>query len=360
MVVTRFFKWLYSPGIEQSKRKKPEVVVNIPRLRRKEKSVYKPSEVWTPEEDLLFLKYCPSSRIRCYHMIQRDVGCRPNEVLNLKIKDVTFKIIGDKQYAEVTVNGKTGTRTLPLIDSIPYVKEYLTGGQHPCPANPNAPLICGENKSLGRKIQTESINHVYMKYKTVVFPKLLESPNISPEDKLKIRELLKKPWNPYLVGRHTSLTGKSKILKESTLRVFSGWTPDSNMPRRYVHLFGNAACEEILEEYGLIDKNPNISTLQSKQCPNCAEPNKPNSKFCAKCRMVLSYDAYEETLESQKKKEDRLTTIESQFNTMQSQIQSLLSSLGTIQDQNQLNQMAKTLYNSNILKKENQDPVDAN
>jgi flagellar capping protein FliD len=68
--------------------------------------------------------------------------------------------------------------------------------------------------------------------------------------------------------------------------------------------------------------------------------------------MVLTYDAYNETLEIQKEKEDRLTIIEKQFNTMQSQIQSLLSSLGSIQDQNQVNQMAKTLYNSRIIKKE--------
>ena len=80
MVLTRFFKWLYYPGVEQHKRKKPEVVDNIPRLTRKEKSIYKPSELWTPEEDLLFLKYCPSSRIRCYHMIQRDIGCRPQNL----------------------------------------------------------------------------------------------------------------------------------------------------------------------------------------------------------------------------------------------------------------------------------------
>ena len=59
-------------------------------------------------------------------------------------------------------------------------------------------------------------------------------------------------------------------------------------------------------------------------------------------------------------KDKEIEEIRSSFNKMQSQIQSLLSSLGTIQDQNQLNQMAKTLYNSNILKKENQDPVDAN
>jgi hypothetical protein len=134
--------------------------------------------------------------------------------------------------------------------------------------------------------------------------------------------------------------------------VFSGWTADSDMPRRYTHLFDNAACEDVLEAYGLLDKGIQTQQLRSKMCPNCNNPNKPDSRFCSLCKMILSYDAYEETLENQKKKEDRLTTIESQFNTMQSQIQSLLSSLGSIKDQNQVNQIAKTLYNSKILEKE--------
>jgi len=110
----RFFKWLYSPDIEVDKRKKPKVVENIPQLRRKEKSVYNPSDLWTSEEDLLFLKYCPSSRMRCYHSIERDTGCRPNEILKLKVKDIAFKTIGSRQYAEIIVNRKTGIRTLAV------------------------------------------------------------------------------------------------------------------------------------------------------------------------------------------------------------------------------------------------------
>jgi hypothetical protein len=70
--LTCFFKWLYSPDTERGKRPKPPVVQNIPRLTRKEKSIYKPTDLWTNEEDLLFLRYCPSSRIRCYHAVERD------------------------------------------------------------------------------------------------------------------------------------------------------------------------------------------------------------------------------------------------------------------------------------------------
>jgi hypothetical protein len=38
--LTRFFKWLYSPDIEPSKRPKPSVIDNIAQLKRKEISIY--------------------------------------------------------------------------------------------------------------------------------------------------------------------------------------------------------------------------------------------------------------------------------------------------------------------------------
>jgi integrase/recombinase XerD len=158
--------------------------------------------------------------MKCYHAVARDSGCRPHEILKLRIKDIAFKFVGNRQYAEVVVNGKTGTRSLPLIDSLPYVKDYLDQ-EHPMQGNPNAVFICGTGKSYGKELQIISLHNIYDTLKKEVFPKLLESPNVSLEDKQKIRELLKKPWTPYLVGRHTSLTQKSRILKESTLRIQS-------------------------------------------------------------------------------------------------------------------------------------------
>jgi hypothetical protein len=43
----RFFKWLYYPDLEPDKRPKPSIIENIPRLKRKQKSIYKPSDLWT-------------------------------------------------------------------------------------------------------------------------------------------------------------------------------------------------------------------------------------------------------------------------------------------------------------------------
>lgn len=139
-ILSRFFKWLYNPEVGPKKRPKPVVVQNIPLLRRKEVSIYKPTDLWTVADDLIFLKWCPSVRDRCYHATSRDLSARPHEILGLKIKDIIFKAAGNNQYTEVLVNGKTGTRHLPLIESLPYVKEWLE--QHPQRSNPNAYFIC--------------------------------------------------------------------------------------------------------------------------------------------------------------------------------------------------------------------------
>ena len=47
-------------------------------------------------------------------------------------------------------------------------------------------------------------------------------------------------------------------------------------------------------------KNPMMKILDYKpfnkitNCPNCNEPNKIENGFCFKCKMILSYDSYNE------------------------------------------------------------------
>jgi integrase len=321
----RFFKWLYYPDTEPRKRPKPSVVENIPQLKRREKSIYKPTDLWTQQDDLLFLKYCPSSRDRLYHSLSRDTSCRPHEILKLKIRDIAFKTTGNYQYAEALVNGKTGSRPILLIDSIPYLKDYLEH-EHPQSTNPNSPLICGTGRSLGRHIRANRIYKIYDQYKKQIFPKLLESPNVLPEDKQKIRDLLKKPWNPY-IRRHSAITEKSRILKEHVLRQHCGWTPGSQMHLKYLHYFGNESNESLLEAYGIIATGQQIDQLKPKQCPNCTEPNKPDSRFCAKCRMVLTYDAYRETVADKDETEKEVQNLKTQVASVQEAQKELLAVL---------------------------------
>ena len=253
VTLCRFFKWLHYPDIEDPKRRielsakerKPNCIMGIKRLKRKEISCYKPSDLWTQEDDLVFLKWVTNKRDRCYHTMSRDLSARPHEILNLKIKDIVFKTVGNKQYAEVLINGKTGSRHIPLIQSMPYVKDWLSN--HPSRNNPNSPLFISLSKnSLRKQLSVNGLYEIYQDYKEKFFPKLLEDNTIPNEDKEKINGLLARPFNPY-IRRHSTLTEKSTKLKSSTLNQHAGWTANSNMAQKYIHYFGNESSESLLE-----------------------------------------------------------------------------------------------------------------
>jgi integrase/recombinase XerD len=315
ITLMRFFKWLYYPDLtpeERNKSKKPECIIDIPKLRRKERSCYKPTDLWTQEDDLLFLKWVTNKRDRCYHTMARDTSARPHEILSLRIKDVVFKTTGKTQYAEVLLNGKTGTRSIPLIQSIPYVKDWLSN--HPSRNNSNSPLFVSlGRRSFGRQFTIDGLHHIYNYYKNQFFPSLIVDPTIPNEDKERIKSLLLKPFNPY-IRRHSALTEKSTKLKLHTLNQHAGWTTNSNMAQRYLHFFGNESSSSLLEAYGIVTQdNIPIGTLNPKTCPNCSEGNTQDAKFCVKCRMVLTYDAYSETMEIQTQREDRMDDLEEEL-----------------------------------------------
>src|SRR5688572_17179819 len=103
LILLKFFRWLNDPdNHDRKKRKTPTCMSGVKRLTRKEISRYSPSDLWTPREAEVFLKYCPSKRDKAYLSMALDTSARPHELLNIKIEDVKFKTSADglKQYAE--------------------------------------------------------------------------------------------------------------------------------------------------------------------------------------------------------------------------------------------------------------------
>jgi integrase/recombinase XerD len=334
VVLSRFFKWLHYTDIDDSKRRnelsalerKPDCIMGIRKLKRKEISCYKPSDLWSQEDDLLFLKWVTNKRDRCYHTMARDLSARPHEILNLKIKDIVFKTTADgKQYAEVLLNGKTGVRHIPLIQSIPYIKDWLS--DHPSRNNPNTPLFVGLGRNCnGRQLNTNGLYEVYKYYKEEFFPKLLKDNTISIEDKEKIKCLLNKPFNPY-IRRHSALTEKSTKLKSNTLNQHAGWSINSNMARKYIHYLGNESSDSLLEAYGIVTNNTPFDRLNPKICPNCNEGNTQDAKFCSKCKMIMSFEGYQEALESQKEKESEVQSLKNQMRLLEESQKEILECL---------------------------------
>lgn len=93
-----------------------------------------------------------------------------------------------------------------------------------------------------------------------------------------------------------------------------------------MHYFGNESSESILQEYGILPKdNQEVDVLKPKQCSNCNEPNRPDQKFCIKCRMVLSIEAFQDTLEEQQRMDAVLQSIKEQMAQYRKEVQMLMS-----------------------------------
>jgi integrase/recombinase XerD len=184
--------------------------------------------------------------------------------------------------------------------------------------------------SMGKQLTINGLYGIYKGYKEKFFPKLVEDNTISNEDKESIKALLLKPFNPY-VRRHSALTEKSIKLKSSTLNQHAGWTPNSNMAQKYIHYFGNESSESLLEAYDIITKNNvSIDTLNPKICPNCNEGNTQDAKFCSKCKMLMSFDGYQEVLQEQQEKDRDLQSVKERMASIENllvAIQPLLQNL---------------------------------
>jgi len=67
----------------------------------------------------------------------------------------------------------------------------------------------------------------------------------------------------------------------------------------------------------------------------------------------MSFDGYQEAIESQKEKEDELKKMKDQFDTMQSQMQALITAVGTMDSQSGKQEVARQLIEKGIYKHTN-------
>ena len=122
----------------------------------------------------------------------KDTSCRPHELLSLKIGDIKFKISSTgTQYAEVHItDSKTKPRTLPLIFSVPCVKEWIES--HPLANNPNSCLFIslGDTTTFGKQLSENALYKQYSRnYKQKFFPSLLKNPSIKERETKHICEI---------------------------------------------------------------------------------------------------------------------------------------------------------------------------
>lgn len=210
-----------------------------------------------------------NQRDRALVMLLWDSATRKGELLNINIGHVQF----DKYGAVVIVDGKTGKRRIRLIDSVPDLQLYLN--MHPLREDPGAPLFITSRKYNGdyRRLNEQTVNNMlnglagYAGIKKNVYPHAF---------------------------RHGKLTDLAKRgFNEMELRIFAGWTKESNMPATYLHLSGADIEKKILQKNGIIedDTKERDEKLKPVECPRCQTKNPVGAKFCMTCSLLLDHIA---------------------------------------------------------------------
>lgn len=254
--IKSFFRWLYIDD-EDSKEYPP--IVRWMKIKKLKKDYGK--HVMTRQDILALMKCTSLPRDRAIIHVLYESGCRAGEFLNMKVGEVVF----DQYGVVIRVNGKTGERRVRLVESIPDLTLWMN--MHPHRDNPNAALWVSVLKPFNL-IERVTLNAVI--------------------SKIADRAGLPKGISAHSF-RHSRATHLASDLTEAQMKVCFGWTGDSTMPGRYVHLSGRDVDSTLLRLSGIevTASEKAANPIMPRACPRCTHANSPAAKFCEQCSSPL-------------------------------------------------------------------------
>ena len=88
--------------------------------------------------------------------------------------------------------------------------------------------------------------------------------------------------------RHGNATRNARFLTDAEMRLMFGWSPNSKVPGRYVHLSGGDLDQKYRQVYGSGKPvEPQKPEFAPVVCPRCQEKGSPGMRFCPKCATPL-------------------------------------------------------------------------
>ncbi len=216
-LIKQFYKWLRDedPRLDKgSKEAKLFYKYVETELRRGDpRSQVDPSEVITDEDmEKILEKGCKNNRDRALVQTLHETGLRVGEILPIQIKDLDFK----DSHLSISVDGKTGRRTVMLLKAMPDIMNYLAS--HPYKDDPEAILFI----NLSNSCKTP--------YKHLVHQSVWK---ITRD--ILTRAGINKKKNPHWL-RHSSVSMKSTEWTDRVMENYYGWSRGSKQPSRYSHL----------------------------------------------------------------------------------------------------------------------------
>ncbi|WP_394346939.1 tyrosine-type recombinase/integrase [Halorussus halobius] len=192
-----------------------------------------------------------------------DSGARGDELHQLEVGDVT----DHKHGLQLTVQGKTGQRTVTLIPSVPFLQEWLA--DHPDSGDRDAPL-------WSRLNSPESVSYETL-WKAVT--------------RAGERADIEKPVNFTNFRKSSASYLASQGMSQAHLEEHHGWVRGSEVAGRYVAVFGDEADNELARIHGkeiaAEDESPDHAPVP---CPRCGEETPREKDFCIHCRQSLDLE----------------------------------------------------------------------
>lgn len=191
-----------------------------------------------------------------------ESGMRISEFLSVNVGDVQFR----EDMAVLTPQmSKTRVRTIPIINSLPELKEWLN--EHPRNHDKEAPLwITSRNNAM---------NNAAVK-------RILECAVVNAG--------LTKKIYPHLL-RHSAVTWRKRMgMQREEANMLYGWSSKSNMYEHYSHFNIDDMFNRVRQQSGLPTmKKPeeNEPLKQYELCPICGNHYPVGHKICGNCNMPL-------------------------------------------------------------------------
>jgi integrase len=254
---------------------------------------------FTEEEFVNLLDVIDNPRDKAFFAVGADGGLRPGELLGMSIGSCKPESYG----YDITVSGKTGTRVVQLVWSASVLRYWLN--HHPLKHDRAAPLWIQRSSYGFQQISYSAMNKYHLKrycdrakiyrWKTVVDKKTGQPKQINAISLHYLR---------HTCATWTAQSKKAHVSVKTANQIF-GWTDNSPMFLRYIHLSGKDSKSAKLALAGIKeDVEDKPSVLTQTKCLNCGELNGVGSLYCCSCGYPLSVDAAKVLLDKKRMEED--------------------------------------------------------
>lgn len=301
-----------------------------------------PKDLLTKEDIEAQVNAAKNPRDKAFIYLLYETGARIGELIDLTVGDIEDRANGKK----VVIEGKTGARRLPLVESVPHLNNWLN--KHPNPEK-DAPLWCkiqqgGPTEHLnpsniddirdvhgigpsraeqlndaGIETGTDLVNYSAEDLADIVSVNVTTAEKwlrqfdsdatLTSEMKLGYRYLrekilaatmeragIDKPSNPHHY-RHSRASYLATEMTEAQLCEWFGWVQGSDVPAKYVHLSGRDIDNAYDEMHGLYEPDEEEETPVVIECDRCQELNEPSASYCMRCGFALDQETAAEVEE---------------------------------------------------------------